>query len=153
MLTEILAYLRNWFEHAKFYGTFTIKDGTLQPQYSTGISFSLLEPKSGQYIRIIGSALNDGVYKYPVYALSDEEFDGAVWLLAVPPVILQLADDIEAWQQKNGGADSAAMSPFQSESFGGYSYSKGSGSGESGSGSVVSWMDAFKGRLAPWRKI
>ena len=53
---------------------------------------------------------------------------------------------------ENGGADSAAMSPYMSESFGGYSYSKGASNTASG-GSVVTWQDAFKTRLAPWRKI
>ena len=152
MLTEVLAYLRNWFEHAKFFGTFKIEDGTLQTQYSTGIAFDAFAPKTGQYIRIIGSALNDGVYRWPTPMLSDEEFDGAVWLLAVPPVIVSIADDIRAWQEKNGSADSSAMSPFQSESFGGYSYSKGNANSNSGS-TVITWQDAFKGRLAPWRKI
>lgn len=153
MLTEVLAYLRNWFEHAKFFGIFTIRNGTLRTQYSTGISFDAITPKNGQYIRIVGSALNDGVYRWPVGGLLDEEFDGAVWLLAVPPVILSIADDIDTWQQKNGSADSVAMSPFQSESFGGYSYSKGSGSAENGGSSAVTWESAFRNRLSPWRKI
>lgn len=152
MLTEVLAFLRNWFERAKFYGTFTIQDGILRTQYSTGISFAEITPKNGQYIRIIGSALNDGVYQYPVEGLQDEEFDGAVWLLAVPPILLAIVEDIEAWQEKNGSADSAAMSPFQSESFGGYSYTKG-GSGSANGGASVTWQDVFKGRLSPWRKI
>ena len=152
MLTEILAYLRNWFEHAKFFGKFTIEDGILQMQYDNGIEFSAITPKSGQYIRIIGSALNDGVYQYPTEGLHDEEFDGAVWLLAVPPIILSIAEDVKEWQDKNGGAESAALSPFQSESFGGYSYAKGGGSSSTG-GVSVTWQDVFKGRLSPWRKI
>ena len=150
MLTEVLAYLRNWFERAKFFGIFQIVNGTLRTQYSNGIAFLEITPKDGQYIRIIGSALNDGVYQWPVEGLHDEEFDGAVWLLAVPPILSAIVNDIEDWQAKNGSADSAAMSPFQSESFGGYSYSKGS---SASGGSALTWQDAFKGRLSPWRKI
>ena len=41
-------------------------------------------------------------------------------------------------------------SPYVSESFGGYSYTKRSGSD---SGSVGGWQEAFKARLSPWRKL
>ena len=153
MLTEVLAFLRNWFEHAKFFGQFTIENGSLQETYDSGAAFGGIHPKNGQYFRIIGSALNDGVYQWPTNKLKDEVFDGAVWLLAVPPVVVSIANEIQTWQTANGGADSAAMSPFQSESFGGYSYSKGAAGSSSNQAAAVSWQDAYKTRLAPWRKI
>ena len=78
--------------------------------------------------------------------LTDETFTGAVWALAIPRAVLKIANEIDAWQQKNGAA---AASPYQSESFGGYSYSMRAQSGESGAG----WKDAFAGRLSDWRKI
>ena len=53
--------------------------------------------------------------------LDDEEFTGAVWALGIPKAVIQLADDIDAWRAKYESVNSQAMSPFQSESFGGYS--------------------------------
>lgn len=149
ILTELCQELRNWFDRnqPKYYGEFVIENGVL-------VLSGDMSLRDGQYFRVIGSALNDGVHKYGVYgdSLTDEEFTGTVWAMAVPPAILTLVKDIEAWQDKYGGIDSAAMSPFASESFGGYSYSK-SGAG-SGSGSASSgWRSAFAGRLNPWRKI
>ena len=145
MLTEICQYLRNWFDRERLLGTFTITDGKIDLD-GTGVV-------NGQYIRIIGSAMNDGVVQYPAHTLIDETFDGAVWLLAIPPVLVTLAAEIAAWDKQYGGADSPAMSPFQSESIPNYSYSMrsfGSGSGAAGS---ATWQDVYRTRLAPWRKI
>lgn len=149
VLTELCQELRNWFDRnqPKYYGEFTIENGVL-------ILSGDMSLRDGQYFRVIGSALNDGVHQYGVYgdALEDEAFSGAVWAMAIPPAVLSLAKEIKAWQDKYGGIDSAAMSPFASESFGGYSYSK-SGAG-SGSGSTSGgWRSAFAGRLNSWRKI
>lgn len=147
VLTEVCDYLNNYFWVAKVSGTFTITNGTIAVE---GL-------KEGQYFRILGSTFNDGVHKYPVdpqkeQPLIDEEFKGFVWLMAVPQTIISLANDIAAWQALNGQADSAAMSPFNSESFSGYSYSKGSGSSVSG-GATMTWQDAFAGRLNKYRKL
>lgn len=141
MLTELCGVLRNWFETDKISGTYTVKNG----------SVALPFLQNGQYFRIVGSVFNDGVHRYPTYALTDETFDGAIWPMAVPPAVLQLEMDIKAWQEKNG---EAAASPFMSESFGGYSYSKAStGTSGSGSGTIITWQTAFKARLHQWRKI
>lgn len=86
----------------------------------------------------------------PTTELVDEIFDGAVWLLAIPREIVALSESIDAWKAKYATADSVAMSPFTSESFGGYSYSKAQGAnGASG----VSWQSAFASQLNKWRKI
>lgn len=151
MLTEICQYLKNWFDRdqAKFYGKFFIEDGELQ-SYNDG-DMDLIE---GQYIRIIGSLLNDGVHQVSQSSdtLVDETFEGAVWSMAIPPAVLALSKDISDWQTKYGSIESQAMSPFQSESFGGYSYTKSAGSsGLSGDGGK--WQDVFAKRLSPWRKI
>ena len=108
----------------------------------------------GQYIRIVGSLLNDGVYQYSdnIEGLTDEEFDGAVWSLAIPKEVVAISEEIKTWVAQYGGASSAAMSPFSSESFGGYSYSKGGASGNSNA-SAGDWKSAFASRLDQWRKI
>ncbi len=149
MMTQVCQYLRNWFNanQPKIIGDFVISGGEIETRGSRVRLSDVLQ--EGQYFRIVGSALNDGVYLWPETELDDESFSGAVWPMAVPQVILDLVYDIEAWADKYTGYDSAAMSPFQSESFGGYSYSKG-GSGES---YAVTWQAAFADRLAPWRKI
>ena len=138
MLEEILKYLNNWFTVEEIFGRFEIKGGSIELPFLA----------NGQYFRVIGSVFNDGVYQYQPGGmnLTDESFNGAVWALAIPRTVLKIANEIDAWQQKNGAA---AASPYQSESFGGYSYSMRTQSGESGAG----WMDAFAGRLSDWRKI
>lgn len=149
MLTQLCQYLRNWFERDKFYGSFTIADGVLT--YADGTALSLL---TGQYYRIVGSVFSDGVHRWEDQeeTLSEESFVGAVWSMGVPADVLTLAADIQTWAEKYAGADSAAMSPFTSESFGGYSYSKNAG-GAAGTGGGTSWQSVFADRLAPWRKM
>lgn len=144
MLTELCQELRNWFEREKHTGTFTIQDGNIAADF--------LVP--GQYFRIIGSIFSDGVHQYPASDLLDETFEGAVWTLAIPPHIVGLSEEIDAWRAKYEAVDSAAMSPFSSESFGGYSYSKsGTGSASGGGTTGGSWQTAFASKLNAWRKI
>ena len=78
MLTQICQYLRNWFVRDKYFGNFKIENGVLT--YADGTALPLL---NGQYFRIVGSILNDGVYQTGE-ALADEEFNGAVWSMAIP---------------------------------------------------------------------
>lgn len=145
MLTEICQYLRNWFLLDKYEGTFTIQNGELLDMEDN------ISPN--QYIRIIGSRFNDGVYQYGTDTLTDEEFTGAVWALGIPKAILDLAAEIGAWQTKYGNVENPNMSPFSSESFGGYSYSKAQGYAGEGGGMLNTWQAIFAARLAPWRKI
>lgn len=153
MLTELCGYLKNWFEKEKCYGDFVIAGNNI-----TFADGTLLPLQEGQHFRVIGSVFNDGVYISPVAGeqspapLKDETFNGSVWCLAIPPDVLSLAEEISAWRAKYEGADSAMMSPFNSESFGGYSYSKAVGSGTSGA-AVNSWQSAFASRLTRYRKI
>ena len=144
MLTELCQELRNWFVKEQHDGTFVISGGVLTAPFLS----------NGQYYRIIGSIFNDGVHKRGDThdTLTDETFVGSVWALAIPKAVINLAEDIAAWQTKYGGAGAAAMSPFQSESFGGYSYSKG-GNGNSNSVASASWQTAFANRLNMWRKL
>lgn len=147
MLTEICKEIRNWFSERedRIVGKFRIETGVLVPPVS------LLE---GQYFRIIGSVFNDGVHQYGAEGdvLKDEpEFDGAVWIMKVPQEVIDLADDIKKWNEKNGDVESTNMSPFSSESFGIYSYSKGSNSSDGSA--TVTWQNQFKKRLNNWRKV
>lgn len=145
MLTELCQELNNWFDVDRYFGVFTIEDGELSAPFL----------QDGQYYRIYGSIFNDGVHKYGDESdvLQDESFDGAVWEMAVPPAVVALDADITAWQAKYGSAESEAMSPFTSESFGGYSYSKSNGRSDSGSAGTGTWQSAFSSRLNLWRKI
>ena len=139
MLNEILQHLKNWF---------VVPDGIRAGRYTVqggGITLPFLQ--NGQYFRICGSVFNDGVYQYPAAELTDETFDGIIWAMAVPKEVIALAEEIRTWQEKNG---EASASPYQSESFGGYSYTK---ANDSVTGSAVSWQTAFRSRLNIWRKI
>lgn len=148
MMMEICQEIRNWFDKKRIFGTFEIKNGVLTKD---GTALPIAE---GQYFRIVDSTFNDGVFVSPYNSLVDEIFDGAVWLMAVPPTVISLAKDIEDWQAKFGGVDSVNMSPYNSESFGGYSYSKsGGGSASGASGAGGTWQSAFASRLNMWRKI
>ena len=158
MLTELCEYLRNWFceDQDKHIGTITITGGEITARddlYLLGDK--RIEPVSGQYIRVIGSIFNDGVHQYPDYDMQDETFKGAVWLMRIPPAVIALAEDIAAWKGKYMTLGSQYMSPYNSESFAGYSYSKsGSGARASANGSGLSgWQAVFADRLNLWRKI
>lgn len=137
MLEQVLGHLHNWFRVGVYPGEYTIMDG--------GITLPFL--RAGQYFRILGSVFNDGLHRYgpAMEYLQDETFTGTVWALAVPKAVIDLSGEIEKWQEKYG---SKVSSPFSSESFGPYSYTKTSGSDGSGG-----WQSAFAARLAPWRKI
>ena len=140
MLEQILTHIHNWFQREIVPGTYTIQDG--------GVTLPFL--RDGQYFRIVGSLFNDGLHRYgpEMEPLQDETFDGAVWALAVPKAVVELAGEIAAWQEKY---KDVLDSPYQAESFGGYSYSKASSVGDStGSGG---WQAAFRARLNPYRKL
>ena len=138
MLTELCAEIRNYFlmPNGIHTGTFTISGGSIAP-----LDFL----KEGQYFRIVGSTFNDGVHQYPVADMADESFTGAVWAMAVPPAVVALADDIKAYNE----SDAAKPTPFASESFGGYSYSKAT----DGSGAPISWKKVFSNRMNTFRRM
>lgn len=147
MLGEICAEIKNYFtkEEDRHIGDWVISDGTISPT----LDFPT------KYIRIVGSRLNDGVHEVTDGALQlvDETFHGAIWVMSVPPDFEALVSEIQEWQNKNGSVSSNNMSPYQSESFGGYSYSKGSGGSGSGSSSVPTWQSTFASRLSIYRKV
>ena len=144
---EVCQYLKNWFDRnqIKYLGNITISNGALSETYGL---------KAGQYFRIVGSTLNDGVYQYPITPLTDETFDGAILGMSLPKAFIALLNDIEAWKTKYASADSAAMSPFTSENVPGvYSYSKSSGGNDTTTDKSGTWQGVFGARLAPYRKM
>ncbi len=144
MLEQILTEIHNWFRvrdgaDGIHHGTYTIEDGRIALPFL----------RDGQYFRMMGSVFNDGLHRYgpDMEALTDETFDGTIWAMAVPGAVVELAGEIEAWQEKYGAV---VDSPYTSESFGGYSYTKASGAGDGTSGG---WQAAFRARLNPYRKL
>ena len=140
-LTELCQEVRNWFcaDRDKHIGDFTIDNGTISPP---------IDIKEGQYFRIVGSMFNDDVHTL-ADELKDESFHGGIWLMRVPSDVTSLLNDINDYEAKYGSIN---LSPYQSESFAGYSYSK-AAKGSGNSGSTVTWRDAFKSRLNKYRKI
>jgi hypothetical protein len=136
-MNDLCDKLNNYFEREIHTGTFTVENGSIS------LPFLL----NGQYFRIVGSVLNDGVYKYPCSGLTDESFRGEVWAMGVPPSLIALLADINEWQTKYG---ENAQSPYSSESFAGYSYSKAT---DSQTGGAMTWQSVFRDRLSRWRKI
>ncbi|NCC04651.1 MAG: hypothetical protein EOM37_11560 [Proteobacteria bacterium] len=151
MLNEICEHLHNFFDTRdgefidRTAGTFTISDGIISP-----LSTSII---SGQYIRIVGSLLNDGIYLKSTYPglsadfvsqdLKDEIFTGAIFGLAIPRDLVTLDTEITAYVAANPATG------YISESFGGWSGSRATGA----NGAPISWKSAYAARLNRWRKV
>lgn len=151
MLQQICESIHNYFVKEPNPGTYTIRGGAISPLPSV---------LDGQRIWIVGSALNDGVYTYHAAGITnddetepaglrDETFTGSVCALAVPRDVIALAGEIADWMENNA---EALNSPYTSESFGGYSYTKATASGED-AGGALTWQSQFRSRLNPYRKI
>lgn len=105
-----------------------------------------------QYVLVLHSRLNDGVYKVKevignnvvldeVYELFDEKTkDMIICSLAIPREILNITNEIIAYNEKHN--DNVV-----SESLGDYSVSYGSMNGD------VSWITAFRKKLEPYKKV
>ena len=145
MLCEICEHLHNFFDARdgeyidRTAGTFVISDGVISP-----LSSSLI---GGQYIRIVGSLLNDGIWLLPadltIADLKDETFTGAIFGLAIPRDLVTLDSEITAYVAAN------PASGYVSESFGGWSGTKATGA----NGAPLSWKSVFAARLNRWRKL
>lgn len=153
-LTEVCQECRNYFapvskkDDMSYIHTeeYTISNHTIAP-----LDFIAV----GQYFRIIGSAMNDGVYCNTVEGCADltnETFIGTIWEMSVPRAFIALCEDITAWRTANEAVGSVNMSPFTSESFAGYSYQKGGGVSQ-GNGNAVTWQAQFHRRLNAWRRV
>lgn len=151
MLQQVCDFVHNYFVLETHVGEFTISDGTI----------SLPSIINGQRFRVIGSALNDGIYTYSEggvikdddgleeVQLAAETFKGTVQLMGVPVVFDKIVKEISDWTSKN---QAVMDGPYQSESFGGYSYTKATG-GKTGGSGTFTWQDAFRSRLNAYRKI
>lgn len=132
-IAAVMRRVRNFFERERIDGTFTISGGMLEPL------------PDAPYIAISGSAWHDGVF--PAGTLPetghDEQFDGKVWGLHPPSDFLAMCESISEYDAKN------PVGAYQSESFGGYSYTRGNVGGTAGDG----WEAAFAGQLAPYRRM
>lgn len=139
MLETVLNHIHNWFPvtGAARAGTFIIVSGTL----------TLSNVLDGQYYKIEGSIFNDGLHKYgdTEDKLTDETFAGRIIPLAIPKAVIKLSETIKTWAEQNPVTDKV------SESFGGYSYSKG-GAGTQ-SADIGGWQTAFRKELNQWKKV
>lgn len=147
MLEEVLRYINNRFDrdsrgiaYGSTEGTFTVEDGSLEVE-------GLLE---GEYFWVEGSRLNDGLHPYPATDMRDETFTGRVVRLVIPGRVIDLAAQIEAWNQRNADV---INSPLQSESFGGYSYTRASGGASGNETPSAAWQLQFGAMLRPYRKL
>lgn len=147
-MLELCMECRNFHKPDILPGEYTISGGVLAP--IPGVP-------DGAWVRIVGSLYNDGCYQFPGSGLTDETFDGAVWLMHVSPDFVALYNDINAWEaeSKQAIADATAevlSGPYSSESFAGYTYTKKTSIGDI----PTTWKDSrlgFSARLDRWRKV
>ena len=142
MLDDICAELRNYFckDEDKIIGNFSVINGMLVPS---------VDLQEGQCYRIIGSVFNDGVHKSDDVLIDEQPFHGGVWKMRVPADVLELDRDVEKWLDDNRAV---IQSPYTSESFGGYSYTK-STNGQASGVDNLTWQSAFASKLAKYRRI
>ncbi len=145
MLSEICAEIKNYFTYAedKHPGKFKVENGTIVPS---------VDIPTGYYA-VFGSRKNNGVHQITDTLEDEGEFRGSVWAMSLPADFLALAEEIGTWQAKYGGIDSQAQSPYNSESFGGYSYTKSAGSAANPGSSASTWQSVYAARLNRWRRV
>lgn len=94
---ETMLTCNNYFERTSEYGDYTVLNNSIAT--CRGIYYT------GQYVRIIGSLFNDGVYKITALSngtitldgtLQDEAFNGYIVGLAVPNDFIALSAKVEA---------------------------------------------------------
>ena len=145
ILEHVLGSIHNWFVRDTLsVGECTISDGALPASVPI---------PDGVWYRIQGSYLNDGMHLKgdESEGLTDETFSGTITTHVIPKPLLELVDEISQWATKYG---ESANGPYQSESFGGYSYSlRGNSSSANGNAPSTGWRAAFAGRLNQWRKL
>ena len=133
MYSTLLA-INNFFERTSEYGSYAISENA--------ITATRGEYKVGQYVRIMNSLLNDGVYKITAVesvsielsgTLVDEEFDGYIVGLAIPASVVAIAAKVEAFTNRG----------ISSESIPNYSISFNAKSG----------VEAYATDLAPYKKL
>jgi hypothetical protein len=105
MYATLLA-CNNFFERSSEYGRYTISENAIAVRG---------DYKAGQYVRIMDSLLNDGVYKIASVeageitlneTLADEEFCGYIVGLAIPNEFITLAAKVEAFTNRGISSES-----------------------------------------------
>jgi len=144
VLEQVLGYIHNWFVRDSIdVNNCEVVDGHLPAS---------IPIPNGVWYRIKGSYLNDGMHLKGDQneGLVDETFDGTITTHVIPRALLVVVQEVSDWVTKYGGS---ADSPYQSESFGGYTYSKGSRYNSSSQSGDSGWQAAFAGRFRQWRKL
>lgn len=142
MLEKILKELNNYFYRFREVDNFSIEDNQI------AVRGKYLK---GQYIRIIDSMFNDGIYKVisvqnniiTLEGLVDEDFQGAICSLAIPREILEIEKKVIEYNEKYKATG------YQSESFQGYSYTMATDS----TGRIATWQNVYFNDLKPYRKM
>ena len=141
-MEELMNYCNNYFYNFREYGKYIINNKSIK------IKGKYIK---GQYIKIVGSILNDGVYKVDGYingfitieGLEDEVFEGYICSLSVPKNFIKLSEEINQFKETD------KPSSYTSESFGNYSYSKATNK----NGIPLRWTDVFMSEIKQYRKI
>lgn len=149
ILEEVLGSIHNWFvRDTRVVKGCEISNGQLPASVTADLMVT-------QWYRITGSVLNDGLHQHPAADLEDETFDGTIDRLVIPRPLLKVVEEIYDWVEANKkGAQKALESPYQSESFDGYSYTIRTDEGpNSASDGLTGWQAQFSRKLNQWRKI
>ena len=141
-MEEILNYIKNYFAISKEENTFNINNNSIQ------VRGKYLQ---GQYIKLEGSILNNGIYKVEsiadntitIVGAINEEFEGVIYGLAIPKDILGLSKKFEEQKEK------IVSSIYDSESFGEYSYTLAKNS----KGEIYTAIDTVKNDLKKYRQM
>lgn len=141
-MEEILNYINNYFAISKEENNFNINNNAIQ------VRGNYLQ---GQYIKLEGSILNDGIYKVEtlvdntitIVGAINEEFKGTIYGLAIPKEIIGLSKKFEEQKEK------IVSSVYDSESFGEYSYTLAKNS----KGEVYTAIDTIRNDLKKYRKM
>ena len=141
MISEILAYTNKYFPYTAEYNTFSVVadgiEGTFNETYLVG-----------QYISILDSFLNDGVYKITGVTNTKLTLDAALLAessklcihgLKLPKAYLSVISAIETYT-----AGQSTQAEISSESQGSRSVTYKDGSG---------WQSAFKSKLSPYMSM
>ena len=157
MISQVCAHIHNYFEtdpvtnqRLIYPGTYRIEDHTIELPFMA----------NGEYFRVFGSRLNDGVHPYPAgyrhkktaggWELEDEVFTGVIWEMRPPHEFLALVDEITAWVETYGDV---MRNPYQSEDvIGVYRYTKMT-TGKVTGDYIATWQNVYKDQLKEWRKL
>lgn len=144
-MEAILKEVNNYFYKTVEYSKFEIRNNKIKVK---GNYFP------NQFIKVENSIMNDGIYKIisfenqeiEIENTIDEEFEGAIYGLAIPKDFIELIKEIEEYQKMNPISKSNVIS----ESYlNGYSYTMATNS----NGQISGWQDVFKSKLDTYRRI